>query len=79
VGWKARRKEGWGGRRGREEGRGGKGKKEGENRKQAINDKLQFSDVIVSQDSVATYARCGGILNNHFTANLLQNRAVKEF
>ena len=25
-----------------------------------------------SQGSVATYARCDGILNNHFTANLLE-------
>ena len=29
--------------------------------------------------SVATYARCGGIFNNHFTANSLGNRTVKEF
>ena len=27
----------------------------------------------ISQGSVPTYARCGGILNNRFTANLLAN------
>jgi len=32
-----------------------------------------------SQDSVATCFRCGGIFNNHFTANLLENLTVKEF
>jgi len=33
-----------------------------------------------SQGSVATYARCGGITNGHFTAaNLLENLPVKEF
>jgi len=30
----------------------------------------------VSQGKVATYARCGGIFNNLFTANLLQNLPV---
>jgi len=36
--------------------------------------------MLVTQGSVATYARCGGILNspNHFTANLLENFQVKE-
>jgi len=29
--------------------------------------------------TVATYARCCGILNNYFTANFLQNAAVKFF
>jgi len=29
-----------------------------------------FADVNVSQGSVATYARCGGIFNIHLTANL---------
>ena len=28
--------------------------------------------------SVSTYAKCGWILNNHFTANLLENLPVKE-
>ena len=32
-----------------------------------------------SQGSEATYARCGGILSNHFTANLLENLTVKQF
>ena len=35
-----------------------------------------FADINVSQGSVATYARCGGIFNSHFTANLLQNLPV---
>ena len=36
--------------------------------------------MLVTQGNVATYARCGGILNspNHFTANLLENFPVKE-
>jgi len=29
-----------------------------------------FADINVSQDSVATYARCSGIFNMHLTANL---------
>ena len=32
-----------------------------------------FSDINVSQGSVVTYARNGGIVNNHFTANLPRN------
>jgi len=32
-----------------------------------------------SQGSVATYARCDRILNNHLTANLLENLPVKSF
>ena len=32
-----------------------------------------FADITVSQGSVATYARCSGIFNTHFTANLLRN------
>jgi len=32
-----------------------------------------------SQGSMATYTRCGGILNNHFAANLLENLPVEEF
>ena len=32
-----------------------------------------FADINISQGSVATYARCGGILNSHLTANLLIN------
>jgi len=41
---------------------------------QSGRNKLHFK-----QGSVATYARCGGILNNHFTANSLNNLPVKEF
>jgi len=29
-----------------------------------------FADINVSQGSVATYARCGGIFNKHVTADL---------
>jgi len=32
-----------------------------------------FADINVSQDSVITYARRGGIFNMHLTANLLKN------
>jgi len=38
-----------------------------------------FSDVSVSQGSVATRARYGGTFNKRFTANLLENQPVKEF
>ena len=38
-----------------------------------------FSDVNVSQGSVATYARFGDISNNHFTANLPRDLLVKKF
>ena len=38
-----------------------------------------FADVNVSQGSVATYARCGGTLNIHLTANFLRNFPVKTF
>jgi len=38
-----------------------------------------FFDINASQGSVATYVRCGGILSNRFTANLLENQPVKEF
>jgi len=34
-------------------------------------------DINVSQGSVATYARCGGIFNIHLTANLPRNLPVK--
>ena len=37
-----------------------------------------IADVIVSQGSVATYARCGGIFNVHLTAKLLRNLPVKK-
>jgi len=37
-----------------------------------------FADINVSQGSVATYAKCGGIFNMHLTANLLRNLSVKK-
>jgi len=37
-----------------------------------------FSD-IVSQSSVTTHMRCGGIFNKHLVANLLENLTVKFF
>jgi len=37
-----------------------------------------FSDINVSQDSVATFVRCGGIYNVNFIANLLISQPVKE-
>jgi len=37
-----------------------------------------FADIKVSQGSVATYARCGGIFNMHLTANLPRNLSVKK-
>jgi len=40
---------------------------------------LVFSDINVSQGSVATYARCSGIFNMHLTANLRKNLPVKKF
>ena len=33
----------------------------------------------VSQGSVATQLRCGGMFSNHFTTNFSQNAAVKNF
>jgi len=38
-----------------------------------------FADINVSQGSVATHARCGGIFNMHLTANLPRNLSVKNF
>jgi len=38
-----------------------------------------FADINVSQGSVATYARCSGILNIRLTANLLRNLPVVFF
>jgi len=37
-----------------------------------------FADINVSQGSVATYARCGGIFKIHLTTNLLKNLPVKK-
>jgi len=38
-----------------------------------------FCTFYISQGSVATQLRCGGMLNNHFTTNFLQNATVKKF
>ena len=38
-----------------------------------------FSDINISQSSVATHLRYGGILSYHYTANLLLSQSVKEF
>jgi len=38
-----------------------------------------FTDINVSQRSVATLFRCGGIINNQFIANFPQSVLVKEF
>jgi len=37
-----------------------------------------FSDINVSQGSVATLVRCGGIFNANFIANFLTSQSVKE-
>jgi len=37
-----------------------------------------FADTNVSQGSVATYARCGGMFNIHLAANLLGNLALAQ-
>ena len=37
-----------------------------------------FSDINISQGSVATLVRCGGIFNTNIIANLLTNQPVKE-
>ena len=37
-----------------------------------------YANINVSQSSVATYARCGGIANMHLNANLLRNIPVKK-
>ena len=37
-----------------------------------------FADINVSQGSVATYARCGGIFNIRLTAYLPRNLPVKK-
>jgi len=38
-----------------------------------------FADVNVSQGSVATYARCGGMFNNYLTENVPGNLPLKKF
>ena len=37
-----------------------------------------FADTNVSQGSVATYARCGGIFDAHLAANFPMNLPVKK-
>ena len=37
-----------------------------------------FADINISQGSVATYARCGGIIDIHLTANFPRNLPVKK-
>jgi len=37
-----------------------------------------FADINASQDSVTTYARCGGIFDVRLTANLIRNLPVKK-
>ena len=44
-----------------------------------ISDCCQFSDIHISQGSVATYLRCGGIFKYEFVANLPVSRPMKEF
>ena len=44
-----------------------------------ISDCCQFSDIHISQGSVATYLRCGGIFKYEFVANLPMSLPVKKF
>ena len=44
-----------------------------------ISDCCQFSDIHISQGSVATHLRCGGIFKYEFVANLPMSLPVKEF
>jgi len=44
-----------------------------------ISDCCQFSDIHISQGSVATYLRFGGIFKYEFVANLTMSLPVKEF
>ena len=44
-----------------------------------IADYRQFSDIDISQGSVATYVRCGGIFQYDFVANLPLSLTLKEF
>jgi len=38
-----------------------------------------YSDISISQGSVPTSLKCGGIFSYHFIANLSQNLTTKEF
>ena len=44
-----------------------------------ISDCCQFSDIHISQGSVAIYLRCGGIFKYEFVANLPVSLPVKNF
>ena len=44
-----------------------------------ILDYRQFSDIHISQGSVATYVKCGGIFQYNFVANLPLSLTLKEF
>jgi len=43
-----------------------------------ISDSRQFSDIHISQGSVATYVRCGEIFKNEFVGNLPLSLSLKE-
>jgi len=40
---------------------------------------VDFSLIYVSQGSVATYVRCGGMSTQHYIANFMLSLSVKEF
>jgi len=44
-----------------------------------VSDCSQYSDINISQGSVATRLRCGGICDNHYITNLQMILAVKCF
>jgi len=44
-----------------------------------ISDYCQFSDIHISQGSVATYVMCGGIFQYDFLVNLPLSLTLKEF
>ena len=44
-----------------------------------VGDCRLFSDINVSQGSVATHMMCGGIFNKYFASNFLENLIVKKF
>jgi len=44
-----------------------------------ISDCRQFSDSHISQGSVATYVRCGGVFRYDYVANLPLSLSAKEF
>jgi len=40
---------------------------------------IEIFEIYISQDSVATQLRCGGIRNNQFIKNFPQNVPTKKF